>query len=265
MNRRSCFIALLVSLLPYLVSDARAQVFDRDYLDQSNGVLKASAGLFSDRMFRGQNLYDGTSIQGALELGIGSEIGLTYVGGFVHLSNDRNHGAPNEESFNEFDFELGHRFQFDEMQLGLGHRWYTYSRTTARLQDTGEFFAELTTGYIGHPHLSFDYDHDEFEGLYYETGLEQPIPLGLNNERDAIVPSVTIGLSSGLDEDSGDHAIYDDGGIAFVEVGVKGIFGLTEGINLEPSMKYVEDIDDATTSDFVFGMALTADLGAKRQ
>jgi hypothetical protein len=149
------------------------------------------------------------------------------------------------------------------MQLGVGHRWYTYSRSTARLQDTGEFFAELTTGYLGHPHISFDFDHDEFEGLYYEFGLEQPIPLGLNHDRDAIVPSVTIGASSGLDEDTGDHQIYDDGGIAFVQVGLKGIFGLTDGINLEPSAVYVEDIDDATSSEFVFGMALTADLGRK--
>ena len=238
---------------------ASAQVFDQDYSGGSeDSLFKGSLGVYSDRTFRGQNLYDGTSLQAAGQAGIGTGIGLAYIGGFAHFSSDRNHGGENEKSFEEFDFEFGHKFFFEEMQLALGHRWLTYSRSTARLRDTGEFFAEVTTDVIGHPSFLATYDHDEHKGWYYEAGLEQPIPLGLNNDRDAIVPSVTLGMSSSLD--GGSHPIYEENGIAFIDVGLRAIFNLTDGISFEPDFHYTEYIDDATTSDFVFGVNLVGQM-----
>ncbi len=255
-------VSLAVALLQPAV--ARAQVFDKDYSDtpDGGGVLKGSVGLFSDRVFRGQNLYDGTSIQTAGKAGIGTEFGLLYVGAFAHFSDDTNNGAENEQSFNEFDFEVGDRFYFlEDIETTLGHRWYTYSRTTARLQDTNQFFAEIRTDVIAHPFFSANYDYDEHDGWYYEFGLEQPVLLGLDNEKNAIVPSVTIGVSSSLD--GGNHPIYDDDGIAFVDVGLKGILVLTDALNLEPEIHYSEDVDDATTSELTFGMNLVGSIGEK--
>ena len=244
-------LLLSCALLPLT---AAAQVFDKDYQDPPDALFSSSLGLYSDRTFRGQNLYDGTSVQLRGEAGIGTGIGLAYIGGFAHFSGDNNHGGANEQSFNEFDFELGHRFYLEEMKLGVGHRWYTYSRSTERLQDTGEFFAELTTEVISHPHFTATYDDDEFKGWYYEVGLEQPVPLGLANDKDAIIPFVTMGMSNSLDD--GSHPIYDDSGIAFVDVGARVIFNIANSISLEPDFHYTEDIDDATSSDFVFGLNL---------
>lgn len=252
----------LVASLALLPVTAQAQVFDNDYTQESDMLLKGAIGLFSDRDFRGQTLYDGTSIQGRAEAGIGTGFGLFYIGGFMHFSDDKNHGGEDEKSFNEFDFELGHRFYFEEMALSMGHRWLTYSRTTERLRDTGEFFAELTTEVIAHPHFMATYDHDEHDGWYYEFGLEQPVPLGLDQEQHSIVPSVKVAMSSSLD--GGSHPIYDDDGIAFVEVGLRGVFVLTDSVTLEPEMHFTEDIDDATESDFVFGVNLAGEIGEKQ-
>lgn len=251
MPRLGSLLLLLYTALPL---SAAAQVFDKDYQDPPDALFTSALGLYSDRVFRGQNLYDGTSVQLRGEAGIGTGLGLAYVGGFAHFSGDSNHGGENEQSFTEFDFEIGHRFYLDEMKIGLGHRWYTYSRSTERLQDSGEFFAELTTEVIAHPHFTATYDDDEFQGWYYEFGLEQPIPLGLSNEKDALVPFVTMGMSESLDD--GSHPIYDDSGIAFVDAGARAIFNIADSVSLEPDLYYTVDIDDATDSDFVFGINL---------
>jgi hypothetical protein len=254
--------ALLAFLTVTGIRPAHAQVFDKDYTDNDGIEARASLGLFSDREFRGQNLYDGSSLQFAPELGLDTEIGKLYVAGFSHFAVDNNGSsdpAP-RKSFNEYDFELGDKISFDDFSIAVGHRWYTYSRSTPRLKDTGEAFAQLETAIIAHPHFTAAYDDIKHNGWYYEAGLEQPVPLGLDNEKNALVPSVTMGISSGLD--NGPNPIYDDDGIAFVDVGLKGIFVIAEGISLEPEMHYTEEVDDATDSDFIFGMNLVGQIGA---
>ncbi len=254
-------LTVSVALVPCV---ARAQVFDKDYSDpgDTDGLLKGSLGLFSDREFRGQNLYDGTSMQLHGEAGIGTGLGLLYLGLFTHFSNDNNHGGEDEKSFDEFDYEIGHRFFFEDVEIGVGHRWLNYSRTTERLRDTTEVFTEINTNVIAHPHFLATYDYDEHDGWYYEVGLEQPVLLGLDDERHAVVPSVTMGISESLD--GGKHPIYDDDGIAFFDVGLKGIFVLTDSLSLEPEAKYTAEVDDATDSDFTFGMNLVGQLGGQK-
>ncbi|MFN8392451.1 MAG: hypothetical protein U0136_19315 [Bdellovibrionota bacterium] len=248
----------------YLASveqSAQAQVFDRDYTQGSDVYARGSLGLFSDREFRGQNLYDGSSLQFAPQVGLGTEIGVLYVGGFAHFAVDnQDEPVTPRKSFNEYDFELGDILKFDEFNIAVGHRWYTYSRSNPRLKDTGELFAELTTEIIAHPHFNVEYDDIRHNGWYYEFGLEQPVSLGLQNEHDAVVPSVTMGMSSGLD--NGPNAIYADDGIAFVDVGLKGIFTLADGVFVEPEMHYVEEVDDATDSEFTFGVNFVGRTGS---
>ena len=242
--------------------DCLAQVFDDDYLTQDQMVVKGAIGLFSDRHFRGQNLYNGTSIQPRAEFGVGTGMGLLYVSGFAHFSGDNNTDGNVRKDFTEFDWEVGHRFIIEDIQLDLGHRWYTYNRTTPRLVDSEEIFLEITSAVIAHPHFSMGYDYDEHKGWYYEIGLEQPILIGARNDRDAIIPWVTMGLSSDLDD--GAHPIYDDNGIAFMDVGLRAELELIENLNVEPEMHYSSEVDDATTSDFVFGINLTGSLGETR-
>ena len=240
---------------------AAAQVFDRDYTANADIQAQGSIGLFSDRVFRGQNLYDGSSLQLHPQIGLNTQIGLIYVAAFTHFAvdnTDSSMAAP-RKSFNEYDFELGDKLSFDDFSIAFGQRWYTYSRTTPRLKDTGEAFAELETAIISHPHFTIAYDEVKHKGWYYEAGLEQPVSIGLDDERSAVVPSVTMGMSSSLND--GSNPIYADDGIAFVDVGLKGIFGLSEGISLQPEMHYTEEVDDATDSEFTFGLNLVGHTG----
>ena len=240
---------------------AEAEVFDRDYYaHSSSSSFRGELGLFSDRMFRGQNLYNGVSIQpkvrGGIDLGFGELFGSVSS----HFSGDQNHEGSSEDrrSFNEFTFEVGDRFTFDEFAFEGGYRFYNYSRTTSRLQDTGEFFAGVDSMVLGHPYFQLAYDTNKHKGWYYELGLFEKIPFRDDGERDVIVPSVALGFSSGLDDD--EHPIYDDGGITHVGVGVKGVLGLDETTSFQPEVRYNVEVDDATTSDFTFGMSLVSEF-----
>lgn len=251
---------LLFGALTHRPDSAQAQVFDKDYFNDSGTSLRGEVGVYSDRIFRGQNLYNGTSFQpkvrGAFDMGFGE----LFAAVAAHVGIDQDHSGVSDDrrSFSEVDYELGDKLKFDQVSLAGGYRWYSYTRTTERLQDTGELFAELDTTFLAHPYIHIDYDTQKHEGWYYEIGFSEPVPYSSQNPRDVIVPSVTLGFSSGLDD--GKHPIYQDGGLVFVGVGARAVVAFDESISLQPEVRYNFEVDDATTSDFTFGMNLVGEL-----
>lgn len=258
----SCIALISLTILP---SNAKAQVFDRDYFTDSGSSLRGEAGLYSDRIFRGQNLYNGVSFQPRVRGGMDLGFGELFAAVNSHFSLDQDHSGVSDDrrSFAELDYELGDKLKFDQVSLAGGYRWYSYSRTTERLQDTGEIFAELDTTLIGHPSLHIAYDTNKHEGWYYEISFSEPIPYSEQNPRDVIIPSVALGFGSSLDD--GRHPIYAEDGLEFVGVGLRGVIAFDESLSVQPELHYNFEVDDATTSDFTFGVNFVGELPSDAQ
>ena len=270
---------IITASLTLSTAPVSAQIFDDDYVDKDSSTFAFDLGIYSDRMFRGQNLYNGTSIQPEARVDLNTEFGTFYADIFSHFATEDKDpraagsddfdgtvgdvtvtGAPTDVSFNELDWELGYQTRLDPVVITAGHTWYTYDESTTRLVDTSEFFGRVGLDAVANPYIMAAYDYDERTGWYYEAGLSQPFPLASLNARSFITPSITMGLSSGL-SDKDNHPIYDDSGIAFVDVGVKGTLSISESVALEPDVHYSAGIDDATTDDLWFGMNLKTSFG----
>lgn len=100
--------------------------------------LDAEVAFLSDYMFRGINLYDGTSIQPSVTAGYD----LGSAGAFS--ANVWNHSPAESdnksEKFNEVDYTLAYSLPIDIVTLSGGLIWYTYSHDNVGNLDTEEFF-----------------------------------------------------------------------------------------------------------------------------
>lgn len=267
-----------------LANTSEAQVFDASYRTTNDFKLSTSLGLFSDRVFRGQNLYNGVSFQPDARGSLKTDWGSLYGEFFSHIGADQ--GDPKASSvppfdvsdsdgnsakaalvtpgFNEYDFDIGTTFDLFEgngSEFAVGHKWYFYDESSDRLVDTAELYGELRFDLPFHPQILAAYDYDEHEGTYLEGSIHQPIPISSIGENAAIIPQITFGMSSGLD--GGDRPIYEDSGAAFLDFALKGNFPINTGFAFVPELHFNDGIDDAATSDIWFGMALRGDFGAE--
>jgi len=273
------FSLLILSLLS--VSHANGQVFDNDYTTPSDNTIDLETGiaLRSDYMHRGQNLYDGASVQPEIKLNVHTENGTFHGRVFAHISADqgsqrKSTSAPFEttndddeevevvettRSFNEMDYEVGYSTFYGMARVEVGNRWYEYDETTSRLMDTTEAYGRIDIDTILNPYVTAAYDWDERDGWYYEMGVWEPIPLQMVNEGAYVAPSITLGFNSDLNREG--KAIYDDSGLVFVDVGLKGNIPVTESVSLEPEAHYNEATDDFADSELWFGINLKGTFG----
>jgi hypothetical protein len=282
-------ISVLIVLGFWLRSDMTciAQVFDEQYYDDQSSVsLEAELGLFSNYVFRGQDLYNGTSVQPRIKPSLNTDIGSFYGEFFGQIAAEGDtknpHGGtfqttdPDGEivraatvtpAFDETDFDIGYAADLDLATLSFGHRWYVYSvhddapqygRSLVRLENTAELHGTLDFDVVLHPYLRVAYDYDTNEGTYYETGLRQPFSMGLGNEKNSIIPFVKLGFVQ--DYNDGSHPIYKDNGLAFVDFGFRGVVYLAHGLSLQPVLNWNEGVDDYTNSNFTFGLSLVGDF-----
>ena len=260
-------------------AESLAQIFDEDYQDRSNGLdVTGQLGLMSDRMFRGQNLYNGTSVQpqvrSSFKLGEGRIHSRLFgqIGAEGSSPSDPNRApyevtnedgtteqvVPTQEGFNELDFELGYLLDFSPAKLDFGHRMYFYSESNERLQDSKEFYAEINFDVPFYPYIGMAYDYDAFDGTFYNLGARYPVALGLTDERSILIPFIELGFSSGLD--NGDHPIYDGSGLMYVDLGTRSQLYMTKTVSIEPEVWYNFAVDDATSNELTFGVNLVSEF-----
>lgn len=236
-------------------------------------------GLASDRYFRGQDLYNGMSLQPQAEVAADLGPGELLLDSFFHFSLDqgaqRDIGEPpfdatdpeghsikvakTSPAFNETDLGLGYRLNFDFVQVQAGNRWYLYSKSTERLKDTAEVYAEVSADMLLQPTLFAAYDYDAREGWYYQLDFKQPLPVAVMNGEMEVIPSVSLGFNSGLD--SGPNPMYDQSSVVFVDFGLGTKVPIVENLSIKPEVHYVEGVDDFADSDFWFGVAFVGNLG----
>lgn len=210
--------------------------------DKFSAGLKA--GIFTDYMFRGTNLYDGVSIQPTLSLGY--DLGNAgSIGGssWAHLSGEGGESAT--DKFTEVDHTLFYSYSMkDVATLSLGHIWYTYPGYD--ITDTKEFFASLALALPLNPVLSAYQDYDAFDLQYYELGLSHTLKVDSLGKGFNVTPFVTFAFASNSEK------VYENDGLVHTTFGASFDAKLGD-VSLVPSLYVTRESDSATDNEFWMG------------
>ena len=216
-----------------------------------------NVAFMSDYMFRGQNLYDGSSIQPYIGASYDTGYGVLGAYNWMHISAD---GSTNVPEFFEMDWGVSYSIDFEPVSLSIGNLWYTYPNDNDDINDTSEGF--ITVGlddsgfndfYTLNPTLSVYKDWDEFDYYYYELKLSHDHTWSVLGDGVTITPYVSFGFVS-----DGEKAYADDG-LVTVSEGVSVNIPVGELV-LAPTLNYTHEVDDLTVNQFWFGMTLTYSL-----
>jgi hypothetical protein len=212
--------------------------------------IDTAVALNSDYMFRGQNLYDGISVQPSVgatyDTGFGQITGLLWM----HTSAE---GDRQAEKFFEMDEDLTYSYTWDPVTFTVGNYWYTYPDDSDDFNDTAEFLvgASLDDSELSpfplNPTLTWYKDYREFETSYFELTFSHTVETDALGKGFATTPYVTFGFAANADK------VYEDDGLEHVAVGTS--FDLKVGdIALTPTVNYNFKVDDLTTNEFWVGL-----------
>ena len=215
--------------------------------DKSWGI-NATAGFYTDYIFRGKTVYDGTSIQPSVTAFYDLE-SLGVIGGNVWFQLP---GETNEppEKFREVDYTLFYDFTMDIATLSLGHIWYTFPGEEEGFIETQEFYVGVSADVPLNPSLTFYNDYDEAEYQYYTLRLSESFSFPSVTDELVYRPYVTFAFATSADDGP---ILYEDEGLVHVDIGIA--LELQVGdILLVPNFNVTLETDDGATNEFWFGI-----------
>lgn len=218
--------------------------------EQSNDLtLGLTTDFNSDYIWRGLNLYDGTSIQPALDakynLGDMGTIGLNV---WSHLSAEG--GQSSAEKFTEIDYTAHWDISMDAWSFSLGHIWYQYPRDSDGIEDSAELFASVSYDTMLKPTLKAFHDYDQYDNQYYELGFSHAFETSALGDGFKTTPFVAIGFA-----DNAEKVYADESGVTHVAIGTSFDFQ-TGDLTVTPNLNYNIEVDDATQNEFWVGVRL---------
>lgn len=254
MLKRLTVLAILVCLFGAVTTGA-AQ--DKAAADRSPLSVDANVALNSAYMFRGQNLYDGASIQPYLGVSYDTGNGVISATNWMHISAD---GRTNVPEFFEMDWGLSYELSLEPATITIGNLWYTYPNDNDDIDNTAEMYisaafddSSFNSFYTVNPKLTVSKDWDALDYYYYELILNHPYEGGSIPEGMTLTPYVTFGLSSNSEK------VYAKDGLEQISEGVA--LDIPVGsLTLTPTANYTHKIDDLTANQFWFGMTLAGTL-----
>ncbi|MFN8390540.1 MAG: TorF family putative porin [Bdellovibrionota bacterium] len=206
----------------------------------------------SDYMFRGQNLYDGISIQPSA--GVSYDTGFGTVGASIWMHTSAE-GDRQEEKFFELDKTISYAYDFDKLSFKTGFLWYFYPDSSDDINDTSEYYVGLSyddsevSPFALNPSLTYYKDYREYDTSYFELTFSHAIETDALGKGFNTTPYVTFGFCGNSDK------IYADDGLEFVAIGTS--FNLTLGdIAVVPTINYSFKVDDNTVNEFWVGFTL---------
>lgn len=226
------------------------------HAEDKNWALGVSVGFYSDYMFRGFNLYDGSSIQPSLSASYDTGYGTLSYSPWMHLSAE---GDRQEEKFTELDHTLAYTISADALTFKVGHIWYTYPKKSDGLPDTEELFATLVwddsnvSPFSLTPSLSVYHDYDLVDGQYYELGLSHNFNVKSLGEGFNVTGFAAFGFAGNSE------AIYANNGLVQVTTGLSTTLNWGD-IAVGPTVNYTFGVDDNTVDELWFGMSLSYSL-----
>lgn len=220
--------------------------------DSSSLTGAASVSLASDYMWRGFNLYDGSSVQPSVSADY--DTGYGKVGGNVwaHLSAEG--GTTGIEKFTEVDYTLAYTNSYDAFTFKVGHIWYTFPKDSDNIDDSAEVFATVVIDdaalgcpFALTPTLSVYHDYDLVDGQYYELGISHTLSTDALGKGFSITPYAAFGFASDQ------TPLYAEDGF------VQSTFGVSTTLNwgditVTPSANFTAEADDNLNNEFWYGM-----------
>ncbi len=217
-------------------------------------TITPSLAVFSHYMFRGVNLYDGSSIQpsvgGLYDTG---DYGTFGANVWSHVSADE---GMKDADFWEIDYTLSYAYTIDAVTLSAGHIWYTYPDDNGgALLNSNEVFASASVDMPLTPTLSYYHDYDEFDYSYYELGFSHNFEPKALGEGFNLAPFVAFGFAS----NAADTGVYQDDGLVQTTMGVS--FQIPWGIfTVKPMLAYTKEADAIATDQFWSGITISTSL-----
>jgi len=242
---------LCISLLSLLVLGLPTYGFAADDEARSWGVF-TSAGVYSDYIFRGKNVYDGASLQpsvtGYIETG---DFGAFSANVWAHVPVETNEPP---EKFTEVDYTLSYDlYVADIVTLSGGLIFFTFPDGEGRIADTEEFFVGASVNTLLNPSFTFYNDFDEGEYQYYTLGFSEPIEVpGEMFEGMEFTPYVKFAFATNADDGP---ILYFDDGFVHTDLGVSMDFDWGP-LFVSPNFNMTLENDDAASNEFWFGIDL---------
>ena len=214
--------------------------------------VNLQADLFSAYMFRGQNLYDGASLQ-PLVAGSYEFEELGSVGGYVwsHLSVDKSRSA--EERFTEVDYNLNYALSFEPVTAEVGLLWYTYPDGDDDIDSTQEWYIKLSLDTILSPTFTYFRDFDVYDANFYTLGFSHKLECDCLGEGFNVTPALTFFFASSAEN------VYEDDGLEAITLSFSSDMNLGE-MAVVPSINYNFKIDETTANQFWFGLTFKYDI-----
>ena len=245
---RARIIVLLFVSLSVVICSESAQAED----EKSPLTLDLTTALYSDYMFRGFNLYDGSSVQPSATVNWDTGFGTVSGSLWMHLSAE---GDRQAEKFFEMDETLTYTINVEPLVIRAGHIWYSYPDGNDPVKDTNEAFVTLVlndegmTPFSLTPTFSVYEDYREFDTQYYEFGISHSFHPDSFAENIKIVPFAAFGFASNAEK------AYDDNGLVQITEGVS--LPINAGpFTITPVCNYSHKVDDNTVNEFWLGTTL---------
>lgn len=216
-------------------------------------TLQPAVGFYTDYMFRGKNVYEGTSVQPSVS-GSYSFGDLGTFGANVWLQLPAESNEP-PEKFNELDTTLSYDIDFDAVTLSAGHIFYTFPGGEGRIRDTLEYFLGFSVDTWGNPTFTFFHDYDEAKYQYYTLTFRQSVPLPEVDDKFVVTPYTTFAFSTNGDDSP---RLFKRDGLAHVDVGFSIDLQLAK-ILVSPNFNYTFEVDDFTNNEFWLGVDFSFD------
>ncbi|MBX7139110.1 MAG: hypothetical protein K1X83_14140 [Oligoflexia bacterium] len=247
MQMRKIFLVLVLTVVALVGSGVRAEDAEKPW------SVDLNVAFMSDYMFRGQNLYDGASIQPYIGAGYDTGYGTIGAYNWSHISAD---GSANVEEFFEMDWGLTYELALDPVTVTVGNLWYTYPNDNDDIEDTTESFISLALDdssyndfYTINPKFTASKDWDVFDYYYYELNFSHTYEGGVLGDGVSMTPYVTFGFTSDGEK------VYEDDGLVQVSEGISVTMPLGN-MTVSPSINYTHKVDDLTVDQFWFGVTL---------
>lgn len=239
------FVLVNTALSPVLAEDAAAPV----EAEESPFAVEYTLGMFSNYMFRGQQYFDGASIQQSINASYSNEdYGDFWTNIWSHMPGE----SARQDDFIELDYTVGWTKTLDPVSFTIGNAAYTLPKKDGDpFDDCNEVFASIFVDTYLSPVFSFYNYTTVYYSQYYELNLSHAFEVESPVATDPVTltPFVAIGATSNQ------QRVYGQGGLVQITYGASAEIPVGS-IVIAPTVNYSKSYDEFTLNKFWAGLNL---------
>lgn len=212
--------------------------------------VDANVGVYTDFIFRGVNLFDGTSYQPGVGLAYDlGEAGVLSATAKAYLQGE---GAnrTSAERFTRIDYTVDYTYDFGIVDATVGHIFFTFPDSDDNIDDTNEIFARIALDLPLNPTYTFYHDYDRDNSNYYTVDISHTIECPALGDGFNMTPYVVAGFANSA------NGVYAKDGHVHTTFGVTMDLSLGD-ISVVPGFHYTRGSDTVAADAFFAGTTLS--------